>query len=76
MCAKKPAAPSIRVETISIRVIPLTAVIARTGSGTPACSSTIKVPSDLILYEFLTRTGVPVLRHGNIERGCKTCEPK
>ena len=36
------------------------------------CFSRITEPSLFILYEFFTRTGVPVLRHGIIERGCKT----
>src|SRR5574344_554087 len=69
MCARNPAAPSIRVETISMTVTCLISVMAHTGGTLPVCFSTMIEPGLVMLYEFFTRTGVPVRLHGSIERG-------
>ena len=45
-----------------------TVVIAQTGGTFPVCFSTMIVPGLVILYEFFTRTGVPVFRTGSIDR--------
>mmetsp|Transcript_28743 Transcript_28743/g.71630 ORF Transcript_28743/g.71630 Transcript_28743/m.71630 type:complete len:273 (+) Transcript_28743:106-924(+) len=74
--ARKPCAPSMRVEVMSTICTPVFEVIAVTSHrvALPAC--VISVPAADGLYEFFTRTGMFTRRAGCIATGWSTCAPK
>ena len=74
--ARKPYAPSIRVLVMSTSTTPAFDVIADTSGASGRCVAEISVPGAFRLYEFLTRTLVPVFIAGCIATGCSTCAPK